>query len=101
MPTQDAIDQQRRRLEAHRATLAHYLDQVSLLGAAYTPPGVGAGIREARAGIAQCKAALHGWGEVALGIVIAQMFAAGRGSGTTSTTTTASTVFVWCLPPLL
>ena len=66
MPTQDAIDQQRRRLEAHRATLAHYLDQVSLLGAAYTPPGVGAGIREARAGIAQCKAALHGWG-VAVG----------------------------------
>ena len=62
MPTQDEIDQQRRRLEAHRATLAHYLDQVSLLGVAYTPPGVGAGIREARAGIAQCKAALHGWG---------------------------------------
>ena len=62
MPTQDEIDQQRRRLEAHRATLHHYLDQVSLLGAIHTPPGVGAGIREARAGIAQCKAALRGWG---------------------------------------
>ncbi len=62
MPSQDEIDQQRRRLEAHRATLNHYLDQVSVLGSAHTPPGVGAGIREARAGIAQCKAALRGWG---------------------------------------
>ncbi|MEI7645505.1 MAG: SUMF1/EgtB/PvdO family nonheme iron enzyme, partial [Chloroflexales bacterium] len=62
MPSPNEIDHQHRRMEAHRATLAHYLDQVSILGSAYTPPGVGAGIREARAGIAQCKAALHGWG---------------------------------------
>ena len=62
MPSQDEIDQQRRRLEAHRATLAHYLDQVSLLGSAHTPPGVSHGIREARDGIARCKAALRGWG---------------------------------------
>jgi hypothetical protein len=62
MPTQDEIHQQLRRLEAHRATLAHYLDQVSQLGSAHTPPGVGHGIREARAGIARCKAAQRGWG---------------------------------------
>ncbi len=62
MPSSDEITPQCRRLEAHRATLAHYLDQVSLLGSAHTPPGVSHGIREARDGIARCKAALRGWG---------------------------------------
>ncbi|MBX0331535.1 hypothetical protein K2Z83_28185 [Oscillochloris sp. ZM17-4] len=67
MPTQDEIDQQLSRLQTYRATLAHYLDQVSLLGAAHTPPGVAHGVREARQGIARCKAALRGWGLAAEG----------------------------------
>lgn len=52
------VDRQRRRLEQHRATLAHYLDQLAIAGAAYARPEVTAGIREARGGIARAKAAL-------------------------------------------
>jgi DNA-directed RNA polymerase specialized sigma24 family protein len=59
MPTQDDIERQQQILDAHRATLAHYLIQRAQLGADYAPPGVTNGINEARAGIAHCKAALH------------------------------------------
>lgn len=62
MPSQPDIDQQLHLLAAHRANLAHYQYQLSLQGLAYVQPAVIHGIREARAGIAQCKAALRGWG---------------------------------------
>jgi NACHT domain len=62
MASQKTIDQQRQRLAAHRATLAHYLFQRAQLGTAHEPPGVANGIAEARAGIAHCKAILRGWG---------------------------------------
>lgn len=62
MPTQEDIARQQQLLSAHRATLAHYTQQWATLGSAYAPPGVAAGITEARAGILQCKAALRSWG---------------------------------------
>lgn len=62
MPTQDDIDKQRQRLERHRDTLAHYLDQRAQLGTTYEPPTVSLGIAEARAAIARLKATLRGWG---------------------------------------
>jgi len=62
MPTQDDIERQQQILDAHRATLAHYLIQRARLGADYAPPGVTNGINEARAGIRLCKSVLVGWG---------------------------------------
>ncbi|NTU79078.1 MAG: CHAT domain-containing protein [Chloroflexales bacterium] len=59
----EAIAAQRRRLEQHRATLAHYLGQIAITGSANARPEVTAGIREARAGIARAKAALAALGE--------------------------------------
>ncbi|NTV64521.1 MAG: hypothetical protein HGA65_13420 [Oscillochloris sp.] len=53
---------QRERLAAHRVTLATLLTQHAMLSSAYAPPAVAHGIREARAGIAACKAALRRWG---------------------------------------
>jgi hypothetical protein len=61
--TQEQVDGQRRLLVAHRGTLATYQEQLAMHGAAYAPPGVFAGIREARAAIARIKAALRGWGQ--------------------------------------
>lgn len=63
MPTADELGQEHRRLEMHRAMLTHYLNQVSQLGVAYTPPGVIAGLADARDGVARCKATLRAWGE--------------------------------------
>ncbi|MBK9942479.1 MAG: hypothetical protein IPP13_12780 [Kouleothrix sp.] len=60
--TPQAIDDQRALLAAHRRTLAVYLRQLATLGSAYAPPSVPNGMREARAGIRQAKAALRGWG---------------------------------------
>lgn len=62
MPTPEDIEQQNQRLKDHRATLAHYLGQRARHGSAFEPPGVAAGIKEARESIAYCKAALRGWG---------------------------------------
>jgi hypothetical protein len=62
MPSPQDIEQLQERLAAHRATLATLLTQQATLGSAYAPPGVAHGIREARAGIATCKANLRSWG---------------------------------------
>jgi hypothetical protein len=53
----------RQRLDAHRATLAHYLGQLAIMGSAYAPPAVSAGIREARREIRRIKAALRAAGQ--------------------------------------
>ena len=58
----EAIASQQKRLEQYRATLAHYLDQLAITGAANARPEVTAGIREARAGIVKAKAALAALG---------------------------------------
>jgi hypothetical protein len=60
--SQEAIDDQRELLAAHRRTLAVYLKQQAALGSAYAPPGVANGIREAREGIGRAKASLRAWG---------------------------------------
>jgi formylglycine-generating enzyme required for sulfatase activity len=58
----EQIAAQRERLDVHRATLATLLTQQATHTSAYVPPSVVSGIREARAGIQQTKATLHGWG---------------------------------------
>lgn len=60
--SQEAIDDQRELLEAHRRTLAVYLKQSAALGSAYAPPAVANGMHEARAGIRRAKASLRAWG---------------------------------------
>lgn len=65
MPSDQDITHQQRLLETHRRTLAHYLQQSAMFGAAYTPPHITHGIREARDGIARAKGALQGWGVAA------------------------------------
>lgn len=62
-PTAEEVADQRALLAAHRQTLAIYLRQRAQFGSAYAPPAVEGGIREARAGIRRCVAALRGWGE--------------------------------------
>ncbi|WP_165360974.1 CHAT domain-containing protein [Candidatus Chloroploca sp. Khr17] len=57
-----AIAAQRTLLEAHRATLGHYLHQLALTGSAHARPEVSHGIAEARAGIARAKTALAALG---------------------------------------
>jgi hypothetical protein len=59
---QEAIDDQRELLAAHRRTLAVYLKQQAALGSAFAPPGVANGIHEARVGIQRAKASLRAWG---------------------------------------
>ncbi len=61
----ETIATQRKRLERYRATLAHYIDQIAIIGTANARPEVTAGIREARIGIARVKAALITLGEPA------------------------------------
>ena len=58
----EAVRRQRRRLEQHRETLAHYLEQLAITGLAHARPEVTAGLREARAGIARAKQALAALG---------------------------------------
>lgn len=59
---QVAIAGHQQLLATHRATLAHYLHQQALAGAAHARPEVVSGIGAARAGIAQAKAALSALG---------------------------------------
>lgn len=61
----EAVTTQRQRLAQHRETLAHYLNQLAMTGAAHARPEVTAGIREARASIARAQAALAALGEPA------------------------------------
>jgi tetratricopeptide (TPR) repeat protein len=58
----EEIDGQQTLLATHRQTLAHYLQQLAVLGSAHAPPGVTYGIREARDNIHRIKAVLRGWG---------------------------------------
>jgi hypothetical protein len=62
MPSQEDIQTQQGLLNAHRQTLALYLQQSALLGAAYIPPGVAHGIADARRNIRNIKATLREWG---------------------------------------
>jgi hypothetical protein len=61
MATQEEIARQLSLLMTHRRTLAHYLSQQATLGAAYVPPGVVYGIREARSNIQRIKQILRNW----------------------------------------
>lgn len=63
MPTPKDIEQQQNLLSAHRETLAHYLIQQARLGKGYAPPGITAGIREARKEIERVKTILRNWEE--------------------------------------
>ncbi len=62
MPSQEEIAHQQELLAAHRRRLAHYLSQQAALGAAFVPPGIAEGIREARKDIYHTKLVLRGWG---------------------------------------
>src|SRR4051794_9488550 len=62
MPSQDDIDRQQTLLATHRRNLALYIQQQSMLGAAYIPPAIANGMREARDNIARIKATLYSWG---------------------------------------
>lgn len=64
MPTQGDIEQQQKLLEAHRRTLGVYLEQLALTGRGNVRLEVVHGMRDARVGIAHCKATLRDWGEV-------------------------------------
>ena len=64
MPTaaSDELRPLQERLQFYRDALAHYLKQRAILGEAFEPQGVPAGIREARREIARLKAALRARG---------------------------------------
>lgn len=62
MPSQDDIDSQLALLDTHRRNLGLYINQQSMFGAAYIPPALAHGIREARDNIARIKGILHSWG---------------------------------------
>jgi WD40 repeat protein len=62
MPLQEEIDDQLRLLATYRKTLAILLEQLARHTAAYVPPAVEHGIREARESILQAKHNLHDWG---------------------------------------
>jgi DNA-binding response OmpR family regulator len=61
MPDQEDIDQQLDRLTTYRHTLATYLNQQAVLGAAHAPPGNAYGIRETREHIRRIKSVLRDW----------------------------------------
>lgn len=61
MPTQDDINSLQARLTSYRRTLGHYLRQRAMLSGPFEPPGIAAGIAEARHEIARLKDALHAW----------------------------------------
>jgi formylglycine-generating enzyme required for sulfatase activity len=54
----EEIAAQRQRIQLLREQLRHYLFQVARMGEAHASPGIMADIRDARAGIARCKAIL-------------------------------------------
>lgn len=58
----EEIAQQQKRLRTYRQTLAHYLNQCAMLGAAHVPPGHVHDIRDARKSIARIKQTLRSWG---------------------------------------
>ncbi len=53
MPTQDDINSLQARLTSDRRTLGHYLRQRAMLSGPFEPPGIAAGIAEARHEIAR------------------------------------------------
>jgi hypothetical protein len=59
MLSQNEIAQQQQILQSHRRTLALYLGQQGLLGAAHISPGIANGIQEARDNIRRIKAILQ------------------------------------------
>jgi hypothetical protein len=61
MPDNDEIHNQQRLLKTYRQTLAIYLEQQAKLGAAYLPPGIAHGIREARDEIQRIKRIFRAW----------------------------------------
>ncbi len=61
---QDAIDRQMELLRVQRSRLSDLLLQEAMQGAAWAPPAVSGGIREARAAIKKIKSTLRGWGVV-------------------------------------
>ena len=62
MPSQEDIDHQQKLLTTYRRNLAVYINQQSMIGAAYIPPAIANGIRESRDNIARIKGILHKWG---------------------------------------
>lgn len=62
MPDQEAYEQQLRILQAHRRTLAHYLEQKASFSVGHVPAHIAAGIQEARQEIAQIKRTIRAWG---------------------------------------
>lgn len=62
MPSQEDIENQRRLLATHRATLRLLLNQQARFGFAYLPQHIWHALRETRAEIARCKAALREYG---------------------------------------
>jgi hypothetical protein len=62
MPSQEDIDHQQKLLTTYRRNLAVYINQQSMIGAAYIPPAIANGIRESRDNIARIKGILHTWG---------------------------------------
>jgi uncharacterized protein YjbI with pentapeptide repeats len=52
---QEDIARQQKLLATHRRTLAHYIDQLAIVGAAHARPEITHGIAEARANIARVK----------------------------------------------
>jgi hypothetical protein len=59
MLDQEAIQEQLTLLQAHRRTLAHYLEQRALHGKAYEPPAVAHGIAEASEQVARIRMLLQ------------------------------------------
>jgi hypothetical protein len=59
MTDREHIDDQVELLRVHRQTLANLLKQEAQLSSAYAPPGIGHGIREARASIRHIKQSLR------------------------------------------
>jgi len=63
MPNPEDIENQRKLLATHRATLQLLLSQHAKFGSAYVPQQIWHSLRETRTEIKKCKDALRGWGE--------------------------------------
>jgi FAD/FMN-containing dehydrogenase len=61
MPNREEIEQQQQLLTTYRHNLALYLQQRAQLGAAYIPPNIANGIRDACNNIERVKHILRGW----------------------------------------
>jgi hypothetical protein len=62
MPSQEDMKHQQTLLTTYRRNLALYINQQSMIGAAYIPPAIANGIRESRDNIARIKGILRTWG---------------------------------------